>query len=229
MSGFTDRENQLFEILHTFKERNLEFIVIGGYAVSASQHRFSVDADLVITAEDIDQFTNILQEKGYEKMEDQELAEGRFISYEKDAELPVSVDLMVGTVQTRQTGASWSYDELAQHAEPTRIEGSEESVTVRVPEKELLMAMKLHSGRQTDARDVVALAEDVAFDEVADYLDRGNRERLRASLERVLKTITGENFEDAFKGVFSERDIPEEQIDQVRDFLQKQIDELRTD
>ncbi len=225
MSGFTDRENQLFDIINTFNEHDLEFIVIGGYAVSASQHRFSVDADLVITAEAIDQFTTILLQEGYKKMEDRELEKGRFVSYEKDAELPVSVDLMVGAVHTRQTGASWSYDELSQQAEQNEIEGSEESVTVRIPKTELLMAMKLHSARRTDARDVVALAEEVDFDLVGEYLDRGDHDQLRESLEEVKDTITGEGFADAFKGVFSEQNVPEEQIEQIRDFLQEQIDE----
>lgn len=228
MSGFTGREHQLFEILHAFKERNLDFILIGGYAVSAVQHRFSVDADLVIAPEALDQFTEILLAEGYDAEEDRALDEGRFISYRKDAELPVSVDLMVGTVQTRQTGASWSYDELSRHALTREVEGSEDSVTVRVPENELLMAMKLHSGRRTDARDVVALAGDVDFDRVADYMDRGEPERFREALERVQATVTGEGFEDAFKGVFSEQELPEEQIQQVQHLLQKHIDALRT-
>ncbi|MDY6774098.1 MAG: hypothetical protein SVS85_02760, partial [Candidatus Nanohaloarchaea archaeon] len=160
------------------------------------------------------------------EVEDREIDEDRFVSYEKDAELPVSVDLMVGAVHTRQTGASWSYDELFQNAERKEIEGSKKSVTVRIPKKELLMAMKLHSARMTDARDVVALAEDVDFDQVAEYLDRGDQDQLRESLEEVKDTITGEGFADAFRGVFSEQKVPEEQIEQVRDFLQEQIDEL---
>lgn len=229
MSGFTDRENQLFDILHTFKKHNLEFVVVGGYAVSAFQHRFSVDADLVITAETIDKFTDILQEEGYEEIDDQTLDDGRFVRYAKEVELPVSVDLMVEAVQTRQTGASWSYDELSRQAEREEIEGSEESVIVRIPRKELLMAMKLHSARRTDARDVVALAKDVDFDLVEEYLDRGDHDRLLGSLERVQDTITSEGFEDAFKGVFSEEEIPMTQTERVQDFLQEQLDKLASD
>lgn len=228
MSGFTDRENQLFDIINTFREHDLEFIVIGGYAVSASHYRFSVDVHLVITAEAIDQFTAILTEEGYENVEDRQLDDSRFISYEKDVEFPVSVDLMVGAVHTRQTGASWSYEELARKAKPIEIEGSEKSVRVRVPETALLIAMKLHSGRMTDARDVVALAEDADFAKVGEYLNRGSPGQVRESLADVNDTITSEGFADAFKGVFSEQDVPDEQIEQVRDFLQAQIAELES-
>lgn len=64
MSGFPDRENQLFDILETFTAHDLEFLVIGGYAVSAYQHRFSVDADIVITAEQFDRFATLLRDEG---------------------------------------------------------------------------------------------------------------------------------------------------------------------
>jgi len=47
MRDFIDRENQIFEVLQDFDDRGLEFVVVGGYAVSAFQHRFSVDADLI--------------------------------------------------------------------------------------------------------------------------------------------------------------------------------------
>lgn len=159
MSGFPGRENQLFAILEMFNEHDLEFLVIGGYAVSAYQHRFSVDADLVITAEQFDRFASILRDEGYGQVEDVDLAAGRFVAFQRSDDLPVTVDLMMEAVQSRETDAAWRYDELARHAEPVTIDGSEQSVTVRIPTAELLMAMKLHSGRLTDARDVVALAD----------------------------------------------------------------------
>lgn len=226
MSGFTNRENQLFDILQMFTEYDVAFVVIGGYAVSAFQHRFSVDADLVITAEYLDEVTTLLRDEGYEQVADRTMDEGRFVAFEKDADLPVTVDVMVDTVHVRQTDATWPYDELAAHAESRTIKGSERSVTVRIPEQELLMAMKLHSGRQTDARDVVALADDVDFEAVTAYLHRGDREHLRSQLQTVLDTITSDAFADGFKGVFSEQDLPTEQIDRVEIFLRNQIADL---
>jgi len=86
--------------------------------------------------------------------------------------------------------------------------------------------MKLHSGRLTDARDVVALAEDVDFDRVADYLDRGDADQVQAVLERVRDTIGSEDFRDAYKGVFTAQELPEKRITAVQEFLTQQIEEL---
>lgn len=226
MSGFTARENQLFDILETFSEDDLEFVVIGGYAVSAFRHRFSVDVDLVVLAEHLDRFAAHLRAEGYEKTEDRPLERGRFVAYHKHAELPVTVDLMVDAVQSRATDAIWDYEELAERAEPVEIEGSETAVTVRVPQKELLIAMKLHSGRLTDARDVIALADDVDFDRVAEAMDRGDRKQLQAVLERVRDVISQEDFADAFKGVFAAQELPEARIEAVETFLDEQIARL---
>lgn len=228
MSGFPDRENQLFAILETFIDHDLDFVVIGGYAVSAYRHRFSVDADLVIPAEQFDEFAALLREEGYERIEDVDLEAGRFVAFQRSDDLPVTVDLMVDAVQSQETDAAWRYDELVGNAEPVEIEGSERSVTVRIPERELLIAMKLHGGRLTDARDVVALAEDVDFDRVAEYVDRGDTERLQAVLDRVRDTIGSEDFRDAYKGVFTAEDLPEERIAAVQEFLTGQIDERGT-
>lgn len=226
MSGFTARETQLFDILDTFSEADLEFIVVGGYAVSAFRHRFSVDVDLVILAEHLDRFAAHLRAEGYEKTADRPLERGRFVAYQKDDELPVTVDLMVDAVQSRETDATWDYGELAERAEPREIEGSETAVTVRVPEKELLVAMKLHSGRLTDAGDVIALADDVDFDRVAAALDRGDRQQLRAVLERVRDVISQEDFANAFKGVFAAQELPEARIEAVETFLEEKIEKL---
>jgi len=90
----------------------------------------------------------------------------------------------------------------------------------------MLLAMKLHSGRLTDARDVVALAADVDFDRVADYLDRDDTDQLQAVLERARDTIGSEDFRDAYKGVFTAQELPKERIAAVQEFLTQQIEEL---
>lgn len=226
MSGFTDRENQLFDVLRTFSENDLEFIVFGGYAVSAFRHRFSVDVDLVIPADQFEQFASTLRSVGYEEIEDRPLERGRFVAFQKDDELPVTVDLMVDAVQNRETDATWGYEELAEHAQQAEIEGSDATVRVLIPEPELLVAMKLHSGRLTDARDVVALADQVDFERVEPYLVRGDSEALQTVLERVRDVVTSDDFADAFKGVFAAQALPETQIEAVTEFLDAQINQL---
>ena len=44
--AFIRRENKIFEMLQEFLNNDLDFIVIGGYGVSAYKHRFSIDADI---------------------------------------------------------------------------------------------------------------------------------------------------------------------------------------
>lgn len=225
MSGFIDRENQIFEILQQFRDRDIDFIVVGGYAVSAYKHRFSVDADLVIQETDLDDFTEVLEENGFEEVVDRELDSygGRYLAFEKNKELPVTIDLLVNSLQCRQTTAAWSYTYFQQHSTTVEIEGSEQTVEVRIPEKELLVAVKLHSGRLTDARDAVALASDLDFDVLEEHLDRGDPEKLEQVLERVESIIGSDDFEDAFKGVFQQGTLPENNIEKLQKFIHDQV------
>ena len=48
MEELIKKENNIFKILQKFIDADLEFIIVGGYAVSAFKHRFSVDADIVV-------------------------------------------------------------------------------------------------------------------------------------------------------------------------------------
>lgn len=221
MSGFVDRENQIFEILQAFKTQDLDYIVVGGYAVSAFQHRFSVDADLVIPDDNLAVFIEILEAEGFEEVEDRDVDVygGRYLAYEKNVELPVTVDLFVNSLRCRQTDAAWSYEYFQQYSTTAEIEGSEQSIEVQIPEKALLIAVKLHSGRVTDARDAVALADDLDFENLEKHLERGNQDRLHHVLTQVAETITDDHFEDSFKGVFSKQTLPEDSIETLHEFL----------
>ena len=68
---FIERENEIFDIIQKFSD--LEFILIGGYAVSAYKHRFSVDADVMIRSEDLDKFIMVLKKNGFEETISKEL------------------------------------------------------------------------------------------------------------------------------------------------------------
>lgn len=225
MSGFVDRENRIFEILQAFKAHDLDFVVVGGYAVSAFHHRFSVDADLVIQDDDLDEFIEVLEANEFEAVEDRELDvyEGRYLAYEKDQELPVTVDLLVNSLQCRQTDAAWSCEYFQQHSTTAEVEGSQQSIAAQIPEKELLVAVKLHSGRLTDARDAVALVENLDLDRLEKHLDRGDDEKLGQVLEQVDETISSEDFEDAFKGVFSQQTLPGDNIRKLHQFIQSRV------
>lgn len=221
MSGFIDRENEIFEVLERFNAEGLDFVVVGGYGVSAYQHRFSVDADIVIQPEDLDRFTDELEKQGFEKDTDRDLVySGRYLAYIKDKELPVTIDLLVDELQCRQTDASWSYQYFRKHSVQKEIEGSEKSVEVAVPEPELLIAVKLHSGRLTDTRDVVALIDGAEMEQVQTHIDRGNQDKVNQMLENIGETVSDSDFEDSFKGVFSQGTLPETQIQKLKEFIQ---------
>ena len=64
---FIKRENQIFEILQELTASGLEFVVVGGYAVSAYKHRFSVDADIVVKRGDMEKFAQILAKNKFVK------------------------------------------------------------------------------------------------------------------------------------------------------------------
>ena len=62
---FVERESEVLRTIGAFADAGLEFVVVGGYAVSClGRHRFSVDLDVVIDRRDLDAFTKILEERG---------------------------------------------------------------------------------------------------------------------------------------------------------------------
>lgn len=221
-----DRENKIFNVLNSFRKEDLDFILVGGYAVSAFSHRFSVDADLVISDNNQEEFAKLLEGKGFEEGQRKDLKSiygGEFISYKKGRKLPVTVDLLVNSLKCRQTGASWSYNYLRKNSKEKTVRGSENSVEVMVPEKELLIAIKLHSVRSTDIRDVVALIENSDFDKIKKHLNRGQRDKVKNSLNRVFKEINYDKFKDSFKGVFQETEISETDLKSLREFLKGEL------
>ena len=194
--------------------------------------RFTTDVDVVIPAQAVDDYTDLLTDRGYEKTADverNELYESRTIRFTKDIGNPVRFDAMVDALGCRQTEAEWSYRYLAQHSVTQELRTGR-PVTARIPERELLFAVKLHSGRKADSRDLVVLAAGADFDRIATHLHRGESEKLAGRIETVLNRLTSEDFADAFKGVFEQQTVPEQDIDAVVEFLrdqQRRIDSER--
>ena len=71
MKSFIERENEIFDVLDSFNNAELKYVLIGGYAVSAYMRRFSVDADVCINKNDLPLFKEMLKAKHFEllKME----------------------------------------------------------------------------------------------------------------------------------------------------------------
>jgi len=219
-----DREAELLDTLEAVLDAKLPYVLVGGWAIASFNQRFTTDVDVVIPEQAVEDYTALLTDRGYEKIADVErndLYEGRTIRFEKDVGNPVRFDAMVDALGCRQTEAEWSYRYLAQHAVTEELRTGR-PITARIPEQELLFAVKLHSGRKADARDLVVLAAGADFDRIATHLHRGDSERLAGQIDTVLERLTATGFEDAFKGVFEQQTVPEQDIDTVVEFLRDQ-------
>lgn len=224
MKSFIERENEIFGILDSFNKSELEYMLVGGYAVSAYMHRFSVDADICIENKDLDSFRSVLKEKHFALTKRkilEDVYKDNFESYVKKSKLPVTVDLMVGSVASMQTNASISFEQLYNNSIIKKITGIEKTISARIPKKELLIAMKMHSARLTDARDIVALCHNIDFELVAKFSNRGDVKEVRNNLNKLLSAFKSDNFKDAFKGVFSIEKLPKDNIENAIKLIER--------
>ena len=214
MKSFIERENEIFDVLDSFNKAELKYVLIVGYAVSAYMRRFSVDADICIDKNDLPPFKEILKTKHFELVKRRDLEDiykGSFECYTKKVKLPVTVDLMIGSIVSRQTNASVSFGKLYENSAIKKIVGIEKTISARIPAKEILIALKINSARLTDARDIVALCQNVDFGMVAEFID--NSKEIRSNLNNLLSYFKSDNFKDAFKGVFSIEKLPKGNIE----------------
>ena len=217
MEQLIKKENEIFGILQKFIDKDLNFIIIGGYAVSAFKHRFSVDADIVIKSEDLPKFEDILRKTGFKKTITKELENvysSKFIRYEKDQ---ASVDILIDALASRTTDASFSFNLLFDNSIKKKITGIEKDIFARIPVKELLIVMKIHSGRLTDFRDIAALAKDSDLSLIRKFLFIGDLKVINENLHKLNQIVNDKNFVDSFKGIFAEKkfDIDFEQVKRI--------------
>ena len=202
IAGVLSRENEIIRLINLFSENNLDFIVVGGYAVSVYKKRFSVDLDIVIKEADTSNFEILLKKEGFTAGFSKEINTvygEKFKRLEKKiGKLAVSVDLLINGVVCRLTDASWSYELLLQNSAKAILQGAE----FLAPSKELLVAMKIHSGRFSDVRDIVALYENIDQNMILKYSRRGDIKKLKSALQKEFKYMQSLNFKDSFKGVF---------------------------
>ena len=224
---FLKRETDILKALKTLVETKLDFVVVGGFAVSGlTRHRFSVDCDVVVARRELEKLERILEREGFTKHVERagfdEVYGGEFTSYKKEVEeLPVTFDLLVGSLVCRATDAAWSFDYIKKHSIQANIAGIETSVTCRVPEKELLIALKIHSARKADIRDVVMLRERADFEKVLKHLRKGREEALRDQIIRVIQALKDPRLVDSLKGVFTLSIDVTKQIENTRKEMEK--------
>ena len=167
LTTLTKREKEILRILETIYPQRDKFTLIGGYAVDAYSPlpRYSVDCDLVVSKSDFLKFSDIFGQNGFKeksKIYLNELDGLETWKFKKSAnDEIVSIELLLDGVKCRQTEAIWTEKEVRPSASDRKVVGVSDSVASNVVSKELLLAMKLHSGRDADLRDAIMLIDSV--------------------------------------------------------------------
>lgn len=204
------RERDCFEFLKAIPA-NRKFVLVGGYAVSSFEFpRLSVDLDIVIPEEELKFFRDFIKEQGFvfsEEKSDFDLTyRGRFEKYTKGGDLPISVDLLINSVQARQTNYPYSFEYILKNSEVKEIRGWDPSsrVQIRVANREMLIALKANSMRAADKRDIVMLCyERPNVKEIVAHLKNCPRGTILKNIDELLELLSDPRYKDAIKGVFT--------------------------
>lgn len=225
-----DRSETLIQVLDELEQSNIGFVLVGGYAISQFETRFSTDLDLVIAPDDYKDVVAFLEQHGFERTTEFEVpAEETIYNREIDCferteglPHPVGVDILVNGLGCRQTEAEWSFDYLCTHSSPTTISGGTRSTTARAADGEVLVAAKLHSGRKTDLADVLAAIPSIDLDLVETHLHRGDADALREQLSDAQAFIEEGGLDHRFKSLFGQSSASAEDIEILLEFLKRQ-------
>jgi len=229
--SFSDRSKALVKLLNDLTDQDLQYVLVGGYAVSVFNTRFSTDLDVVILPDQKDAFVDFLEAHGFEKTDSHRktwVYDTEVVEYEKRLapQQPIGFDLLVNGLGCRQTEAQWPFDYLDEHSAPAEISGGTAKTTARVIDGTVLVAAKLHSGRETDLRDVLAVAEAIDLDAVTPHLHRGEPAALREQLERGVEILDSEELRHRYRSDFGASAVSEETVVDLKTYLRAQIRRL---
>lgn len=215
-----EREKEIIRLLGLLLDKSLDFIVVGGYAIATYKKRFSVDLDIVIKEQDLSKFEELCKREVYAESYDKEISLlygkrfKRFVKKVKDLE--VSIDFLINGLVSRSTDASWSFEYIKKNS----IKGKLDSLKFLTPEKELLIAMKLYSGRLSDIRDIVALMP-CNEERLKIHLLKGDLGKLKEGIKRQKAFLEKPQFDDSFKGIFGIRYYNEEDVKTTKELIEK--------
>jgi len=106
------------------------------------------------------------------------------------------------------------------------VSGGTVTTTAKVIDGAVLVAAKLHSGRKTDLRDVLAVAEEIALDAVTSHLRQGDNDAVREQLERGLEILESDELKHGYRSDFGASAVSEETVSALQEYLSTQIDRL---
>lgn len=209
---FSLREAEIFATLKTIAK--CEFVVIGGYAVNTyALPRFSVDCDLVLKDEDeLKKIERLLITQGYAKAKATAEAPyaGSFSRYEKKLAngFKVSMDVLIGTVTDRMTGATFTAEWIFQHASKKVLQGKTitETLKLKIIDVDALIVMKTVACRSTDIRDVFMIIPNIKD---ADWVraEIAARYDLHDRINKLVNVVTSKQFKDGLAGVYGRIDL----------------------
>ena len=214
-----EREREIIRLLNILIDKKLDFIVVGGYAIATYKKRFSIDLDLVIKEENLKEFEKICKKEKYSLSYSKKIALlygeefKRFVKKIKGLE--VNIDLMINGLVSRATDAAWGFDYIKDHSIERELDG----LKFLTPEKELLIAMKFHSGRLSDIRDIIALMP-CSREKLKKHLLKGNIEKLKISIDQQKVFLEKPQFNDSFKGIFGIHNYNENEVMAVKELIQ---------
>ena len=224
--GLLEREKEVLRLIDIFKESNLNFIIIGGYAVSTYKKRFSVDLDIVIKEGDLVKFEELLEKQGYSMGYEKKIAllyGENFKRFSKKMNnLPVDVDLLINGLVSRTTDATWSFNNIEKNSQKRKLDDLE----LLIPIKELLISMKMHSGRLSDLRDIVALMP-CDYKRLKEFLLIGNLDSLKELIKKYLLFLEKPQFDDSFKGIFGIQAYDKVQVKSAKKLFEDLLREIK--
>ena len=185
--------------------------MIGGYAVDAYSPlpRYSADCDLVIPKSDFEDLSEIFLQNGFKEKARIYLDELGGLESWKFRKLvksePISIELLLDGVKCRQTEAIWIWEEINASASERRVVGVSGSVLSNIASKELLLTMKLHSGRDADLRDATTIIDSIDWTKVEEFSSRGNMKKVIDQLTMDIVKIERPGFEQELKAYFSSK------------------------
>ncbi len=206
-TDLTAREAEIIRILEVLSEEAPGFVIVGGYAVNALDgHRFSVDLDLVTDDKHLPHLDRVLRREKYERSKPDKSQTPRLHVREYVRLLgkePAKVALYLNNFVCRQTRGEWACELIRKNSSREIVVGATSSTQSQVVRREFLVAMKIHSGRDQDLRDIVMLSERADWKTVAGFAACGSLERVKEQIESAIATVGGDRFESALKAEFA--------------------------
>ena len=226
--GLLEREQEVMRMLNLLLDKKLDFIVVGGYAISTYKKRFSIDLDIVIKEEDFKDFEKLLEKEGYVLHYEKEIALlygenfKRFMKKMKN--LPVNIDILINGLVSRTTEATWGLNYIKRHSVKRKLNNSE----FLTPERELLLAMKFHSGRLSDIRDIVALMP-CNKEKLKQHLLNGDVKKLKQSMKTQACFLNKPQFDDSFKGIFGPYSYNEKDVQGAKELIKEILEKNKNE